>query len=481
MGEIKKLSHKDEETLLTTEIKELGAHETGWFCHCLPKRYLIALLTFGGLLNAFAMRVNLSVAIVDMVANKTAFDSNGTEYVLREADLYWDPAAQAMALSSFYYGYIVTQIPGGYLAARFGGKIVFGTGILVNALLTLITPAAARTNVYLMITLRIFIGLFQGMIYSSLYAIWSKWAPPHERSVLTAISNAGSTSGTVLTMAVSGLIAHYLNWDWVFYFFGMFAALWCIFWFAFITDSPKDHPNISIKERDYIMSSLIFDGTEHKVTCIPWRKMLTSAPVWAFTIAHITSQAGMYTMLTQLPTYIKRVLGFSLRDTGVLSAVPFVAMVIVMQAVAVLADHIRKRKYISMRFLRILINSVGFLSQALFLIAVGHTSNRNMTIAGFTLAVGMGGFLYSGYMVSHLDFAPRHASILFGFANCLATIPGFLSPKIVSLLTPNDTHEEWRIVFFLTAGVYGFGMIVFAVFSSDRRQEWDTYKEEHLK
>ena len=62
-------------------------------------------------------------------------------------------------LSSFFYGYIITQLPGGYLALKFGGKNLFGIGILATAVFTLLTPVAARAGVALLVALRILIGL----------------------------------------------------------------------------------------------------------------------------------------------------------------------------------------------------------------------------------------------------------------------------------------------------------------------------------
>ena len=64
-----------------------------------------------------------------------------------------------LVLSSFFYGYIVTQIPGGWLASRYGGKSVLGLGILCTAALTLLTPIAAQNSIYLLIILRILEGV----------------------------------------------------------------------------------------------------------------------------------------------------------------------------------------------------------------------------------------------------------------------------------------------------------------------------------
>lgn len=64
-----------------------------------------------------------------------------------------------IVLSSFFYGYIITQLPGGFLALKCGGKNLFGLGILSTAVLTLLTPVAARASVGLLVALRVLIGL----------------------------------------------------------------------------------------------------------------------------------------------------------------------------------------------------------------------------------------------------------------------------------------------------------------------------------
>ena len=62
-------------------------------------------------------------------------------------------------LGSFYYGYIMLQIPGGYLALKFGGTRIFGLALFAASILTLLTPWAARTSVYALIVLRVCEGV----------------------------------------------------------------------------------------------------------------------------------------------------------------------------------------------------------------------------------------------------------------------------------------------------------------------------------
>lgn len=56
----------------------------------------------------------------------------------------WSQEQQGIILSSFFWGYLITQIPGGILSQRYGGKYVFMLGILFSALCSLLTPNVVR-------------------------------------------------------------------------------------------------------------------------------------------------------------------------------------------------------------------------------------------------------------------------------------------------------------------------------------------------
>ena len=64
-------------------------------------------------------------------------------------------------LSSFFFGYIITQIPGGWLAARIGGRWIFGIGLVMTAVLTLLTPVAAYLSIWALIAVRVAEGFFE--------------------------------------------------------------------------------------------------------------------------------------------------------------------------------------------------------------------------------------------------------------------------------------------------------------------------------
>jgi ACS family sodium-dependent inorganic phosphate cotransporter len=80
---------------------------------------------------------------------------------VQTADFDWDSKTQGLVLSSFFYGYIVTQILGGWLAGRLGGNKVYGLGVASTAVFTLLTPVLTNVSVYLLVTIRVIEGLFE--------------------------------------------------------------------------------------------------------------------------------------------------------------------------------------------------------------------------------------------------------------------------------------------------------------------------------
>lgn len=99
------------------------------------------------------MRICLSVAITEMVKKTVSNssieagdtcpvidDGSGSGGVENTGLFEWSEELQGLILSSFYWGYVITHIPGGYLAEKFGGKYTLSLGILSTAIFTLLTP-----------------------------------------------------------------------------------------------------------------------------------------------------------------------------------------------------------------------------------------------------------------------------------------------------------------------------------------------------
>ena len=84
-----------------------------------------------------------------------------------------------MTRSNHIAGKVDIQYNGVYYL---GGKWLFGVGVLVTAVFTLITPIAAKTSLYFLYAVRVVEGLGEGVTFPAMLAMISRWSTPQERS-----------------------------------------------------------------------------------------------------------------------------------------------------------------------------------------------------------------------------------------------------------------------------------------------------------
>lgn len=142
----------------------------------------------GFMLN-YALRVNLTIAIVAMVEPPSpAADSKDghPQQLVNEVNdgnrFAWDSYQQNLVLGCFFWGYILTELPGGRLAELIGGHRVFGHSMFWASLLTLFTPLAAHLNYILLILVRVVLGFMLGASWPAIHPVAAVWIPPLERS-----------------------------------------------------------------------------------------------------------------------------------------------------------------------------------------------------------------------------------------------------------------------------------------------------------
>lgn len=73
----------------------------------------------------------------------------------------WTPETVGVVDSSFFWGYILTQIPGGFLAARYPANRVFGSAIATSSALNMLLPIAAKAGYHYVIMIRVLQGIVE--------------------------------------------------------------------------------------------------------------------------------------------------------------------------------------------------------------------------------------------------------------------------------------------------------------------------------
>ncbi|KAK5968503.1 MFS domain-containing protein, partial [Trichostrongylus colubriformis] len=172
-----------------------------------------------------------------------------------EPEFSWTATELGMMESSFFYGYAVSQIPAGILAAKFAPNKLFCFGVAIASVLNIIVAFAFQyhpvTDVMVM-AMQIVQGLALGVTYPAMHGVWRHWAPPLERSKLATTTFTGSYVGVMIALPLSAALVSYFTWSAPFYVYGCCGILWSLCWWYVSAATPNDHSYITEEERTFI-------------------------------------------------------------------------------------------------------------------------------------------------------------------------------------------------------------------------------------
>ena len=237
---------------------------------------------------------------------------------------------------------------------------------------------------------------FQGVTFPCIHAVWSRWAPKYERSRMATIAFAGNYAGTVISMPLSGVFA--VNWGWesVFYIFGTIGCIWLILWVWIVKEAPEFDKKISKEELAYIQNSI---GDSKKMMNVrhPWKDIFRSPAVWAIVASHFSENWGFYTLLTNLPKFLKESLNFQVEKSGFISAIPYLTMGILLAVAGYLADWSQVKGYLTTTQVRKYFNCGAFIAQTVCMVLVAYLLDPTLSVLFISIGVGLGAFAWSGF------------------------------------------------------------------------------------
>ena len=413
----------------------------------MQRRHQLVLLAFMAVFICYLDRVAISVAIIPMV------ETYG-----------WNMSIQGLVLSSFFIGYLLTQVIGGRLADRYGGKAVLGFGVLIWSLFTLVAPPAAALGVTVLVVARILMGMGEAVTFPAIYALYARWIPVKERSRSAGFSNSGIPLGTVFALLATPIIVASWGWEWVFYLFGAVGFVWCAIWYFLIAATPREQAGISQTELDIIAAATIGD---EPASAPPWKELFSNMSVWAIIVAHFCNNWWFYVLLAWLPTFVTKGLGVDYASVGVFAMMPHIALFLCMNLSGFVADKLigGGMPITRVRKLMMIIGSGGSI---IALLLVGQTQSAVAAITIMTIGSALGAFAISGFFVNHMDIAPEYAGTLMGITNTAGTIPGIIGVLVSGWIL--ETTGSWALVFQVAAGVAAVGLVFYLIFGSGERQ-----------
>ncbi|XP_017779299.1 PREDICTED: sialin-like [Nicrophorus vespilloides] len=460
----------------------------------IPMRVVLAINVFTATLMSYMMRVNLSIIIIAMVKptglSKRISDSecidagnssaNTANVSLLDVGLFlygeryaWDQTSQGYILGGYFYGYVLTSFPGGIIAEYIGPYQTVGVTTLISAALTACTPFIASLHFSVILVNRMLLGALAGVVFPALQCLIARWVPPVEKGIFIGCL-LGGTFGTVITWPLLSEVIMRMGWTWAFYVSGLLPGLWCIFWYLTVSNYPDQHRCIDEREKNYIQEA-VSSNIAKKKAIPPYKAMFMSFPFWALVFLQFGNLWGLYLLLTIGPKFISEILGFDIRKSGFLSALPHLTRLVSGFIFGAIGDYIRKRGKLSVTFVRKFFVLFSHMLPSVFLFLITMVGcNRMWAVAFMSLALGFNGAATITNLQNAQDLAPNFAGTIYGIINMTGNMAGFLAPLIAGYVTQeNNGLSEWHIVFWLGASIYMGCAIIFSFFGSGDVQPWN--------
>ncbi|XP_055942590.1 putative inorganic phosphate cotransporter isoform X2 [Argiope bruennichi] len=389
----------------------------------------------------------------------------------------WSPSVQGNILGAGFLGYVVTQMLGGLWAEKYGAKITIIGGLFLSSLAHILSPLAAWTSGNLMIAMQLIRGIGQGLIPAAHCVVAANWFPKNERAILNALSMSGYCLGALVGSISSGFmcLSPLLGgWPSVYYVYGGSGLLLCLSFQIFLYETPKCHPYIKDSELNYILQNQE-NELSHKRPPTPWKKILTSVPLYAVTYAISAAFWVGSHFLSVHSIFLGTILHFSLEENGFFTSFPLAIQMVFSYTGGWISKWLETRNYVGTDKLRKGFNLLFCIGYSLGLIGVIYVGcDRMWSNIIAIIAMGFAGFVYCGCMTTVIDMSPTFAGTVMGLSSTIASLASFIFPVLVGFMTnEKQTIEQWNNIFWICIGITMSSGIIFCVFGSAEVQPWN--------
>lgn len=410
----------------------------------MPKRFVFVFFAFTCLLLSLIDRVNLSV-VAPLLMKQYG----------------WSPVTMGTVLSAFFWGFAISPLLGGWLADRFGGKRVLGVGALWWSLWTMLTPLAP--GIFGFAIFRSLLGLGEGVNAPAIQSLASRWFPRQERTRAVAFYLSGGHVGTIIAFPLTTWIVSVYGWPAAFYVFGALGFIWVFFWIRFGASSPETHPGITPEERAHIVEGR---GASLERAGVPWRVLLSRAPVWSLIVTTFAVAWMVWLFVAWLPTYLMETHKFSLRESGVYAALPFVANTGGQLGFGWLQDRYIA-KGTSVTLVRKLTLTLCFAGTIVFLLLIPTAQDPLHAVWYLTLAMAIFSGAQMTVMVNNIDIGPRHAGVILGLQATAGNLAGAISPIVAGAILARTGSFDG--VFYLIVALLVVGGVIWNLFATGEK------------
>ncbi len=397
------------------------------------KRYTMMTWLLVALLLCYIDRVLMSLAAIEM-----------------QKEFGWSDSDKGLVLSSFFAGYLITQILGGIVANRYGGRTTFLIAVVLWSAFTALTPSAAYWSFGAVVFARFMLGFGEGAAYPAAYNLIHGWMRFTERSRSIGLMTAAGAGGTVIAMLTVGSIIEARGWPSVFYMFGLLGIGWAIAWVLVIPARPP------IAEGAAAASTR---ATSER--SIPWRALLTHPAVLTLYLLCTAGGSISFVLVSWLPSYFVDVFGLTTAQAGVYSVAPFLVMAVVPVLAGRYADKLIAQQMAVLQVRkRLVIAGMCVVVVSLMLMTLAPAAIVAVLLASL-LFVGIG-IAVVGYSPIPAELLPGHGDILFGFMAAAGSLASAAAVAATGVLL--ERTGSYAAMFIVLAVLSLAGLLAFQFF-----------------
>jgi len=367
------------------------------------------------------------------------------------ADLGFTETEMGYVFSAFTIAYALFEIPGGWLADRFGARLMLTRIVLWWSAMTMLTGAA--NGFASMVAVRFLFGMGEAGLLPSLARAFRRWLPPVEAGRAFGLTvMAGAVAGAATQPLAAGLV-ELVGWRGSFVVFGAVGLVWVGFWLRWFYEEPRLHPRINAAELAWI-GTADDSATSHKMAWHAlWDRQIIALCAMYFLVVY-----GWYFFLTWLPTYLMVERGFALLQAGWLSALPLLAIAIGVAAGGWMSDWAARRwgETVGRRLPALLGLPVA---AACTTAGFAHPNPWSATLL-LSAAAGCAALSVAPAWAVCSAIGGRHAGTVTGAMNMFGNFGGALNGVVVGW--SRDAFGSWALPLLSMALAYGAAAVLWA-------------------
>jgi len=346
--------------------------------------------------------------------------------------------AYGIGAGVFFLGYTIFELPSNLLLERIGARIwiarIMVTWALVSASFVFVHSAA---SFYI---LRFCLGVSEAGFFPGVILYLTYWYPAHRRAKVIALLMSAIPIAGIFGNPLSGWILEKVHrsgrlqaWQWMFLIEALPALLCGVAVLFVLDDGIAQAKWLTVVDKELLLRELESDPGHGRKRPHSVMSMIGNGRVWIMSLIYFCIVMSQYGLTFWMPTLIRGSGAQGSFNIGLLSAIPFLCAVVVMNLFGLSSDRMRERRW------HLIVP--GLFGSAGFFLASAFPQNPLVSVAALSLAA-------AGVLTCTPLFWSLPTAFLSGTAaaagialiNSLGNLGGFVSPFLVGYLR-DVTHS----------------------------------------